>query len=87
MSWAASISGRTRQTKLAEPHPIGLALAFGRVWVASLAAGNVDQLDRRTNQIVARLPIGGIPIQLAVGFGSLWVLDGNGRILRIQPTR
>jgi hypothetical protein len=73
-------------TKLTEPHPVGLALAFGRVWVASLAAGTVDQLDRLTNRIVARLPIGGVPIQLAVGFGSVWALDGNGRILRIQPT-
>jgi YVTN family beta-propeller protein len=73
-------------TKLTEPHPVGLALAFGRVWVASLAAGTVDQLDRLTNRIVARLPVGGVPIQLAVGFGSVWALDGNGRILRIQPT-
>ena len=74
-------------TKLVEPHPIGLKLAFGHVWVASLAAGNVDQIDRRTDQVVARLPVGGLPIHLAVGFGSIWVLDGGGRILRIQPTR
>jgi YVTN family beta-propeller protein len=73
-------------TKLTEAHPVGLALAFGRVWVASLAAGTVDQLDRLTNRVVARLPVGGVPIQLAVGFGSVWVLDGTGRILRIQPT-
>ncbi|MDX6540536.1 MAG: virginiamycin lyase [Gaiellales bacterium] len=72
--------------KLVEPHPIGLRLAFGRVWVVSLAAANLDQLDRSTKQIVARLPVGGHPIHLAVGFGSLWVLDGEGRVLRIQPT-
>ena len=59
--------------------PIGLKLAFGHVWVASLAAGNVDQIDRRTDQVVARLPVGGLPIHLAVGFGSIWVLDGGGR--------
>ena len=74
-------------TKLVEPHPIGLRIAFGRVWVVSLAAGNVDQIDRRTEQIVARLPVGGHPIYLAVGFGSVWVLDGGGRMLRIQPLR
>jgi streptogramin lyase len=79
---------RTREvTKLVEPHPIGLRLAFGRVWVAALAAGNLDQIDRATNQIVARLPIGGHPIHLAVGFNSLWLLDGDGRLLRIEPTR
>jgi YVTN family beta-propeller protein len=74
-------------TKLVEPHPIGLKIAFGHVWVAALAAANVDQIDQRTNQIVARLPVGGHPIHLAAGFGSVWVLDGDGRILRIQPTR
>lgn len=79
---------RTRKvTKLVEPHPIGLRIAFGRVWVVSLAAGNLDQIDRATNQIVARLPIGGHPIHLAVGFGSLWLLDGDGRVLRINPAR
>jgi YVTN family beta-propeller protein len=79
---------RTREvTKLVEPHPIGLRIAFGRVWVVSLAAGNLDQIDSATNQIVARLPIGGHPIHLAVGFGSLWQLDGDGRVLRIKPTR
>lgn len=74
-------------TKLVEPHPIGVKIAFGHVWVASLAAANVDQLDQRTNHVVARLPVGGHPIYLAAGFGSIWVLDGDGRILRIQPTR
>jgi YVTN family beta-propeller protein len=74
-------------TKLVEPHPIGLKIAFGHVWVVSLAAGNIDQIDLRTNQVVARLPIGGHPIHLAVGFDSLWVFDGDGRILRVQPTR
>jgi virginiamycin B lyase len=74
-------------TKLVEPHPIGLKIAFGNVWVVSLAAANVDQIDQLTNQVVTRLPVGGHPIHLAVGFDSLWVLDGDGRILRVQPTR
>ncbi len=73
-------------TKLVEPHPIGLKIAFGRVWVVSLAAANVDQIDQLSNQVVSRLPVGGHPIHLAVGFDSLWVLDGDGRILRVQPT-
>jgi hypothetical protein len=36
---------------------------------------------------VARLPVGGNPVRLAVGFGSVWVNDDNGRVLRIQPQR
>ena len=26
------------------------------------------------------------PVRLGVGFGSIWVNDDNGRVLRIQPT-
>jgi DNA-binding beta-propeller fold protein YncE len=74
-------------TKLAEPHPIGLASAFGRIWVANLRSQNVDQLDLRTHRVVARLPVGGTPIQLLSGFGSLWMHDDEGRVLRIEPLR
>jgi YVTN family beta-propeller protein len=73
--------------KLAEPHPVGLALAFGSVWVAVIDSANVDQIDARTGRLVARLHVGGTPVRLGVGFGSVWVNDDNGRVLRIQPAR
>jgi streptogramin lyase len=73
--------------KLAEPHPVGLALAFGSVWVAVLDSANVDQIDPQTGRLLARLHVGGTPVRLAVGFGSVWVNDDNGRVLRIQPQR
>jgi streptogramin lyase len=62
-------------------------VAFGSVWVAVLGSSNVDQIDPNTGRLVARLPIGGVPVRLAVGFGSVWVNDDNGRVLRIQPER
>jgi len=73
--------------KLREPHPVGIALAFGSVWVALVESADVDQIDPRTGRLVARLPVGGNPVRLAVGFGSVWVNDDNGRVLRIQPQR
>jgi streptogramin lyase len=71
--------------KLAEPHPVGLALAYGSVWIAVLDSANVDQIDPHTGRLIARMHIGGTPVRLAVGFGSVWVNDDNGRVLRIQP--
>jgi streptogramin lyase len=68
-----------------EPHPVGLALAFGSVWVAAIDSANVDQVDPRTGRLVARLHVGGTPVRLGVGFGSVWVNDDNGRVLRVQP--
>jgi hypothetical protein len=44
----------------------------------------VDQIDPRTGRLVARLPVGGIPVRLGVGFGSVWVNDDAGRVLRIE---
>ena len=85
----ARIDPRARRlaSKLYEPHPVGLALAFGSAWVAVLDSANVDQIDPRTGRLVARLHVGGKPIRLAVGFGSVWVNDDNGSVLRIQPQR
>ena len=73
--------------RLYEPHPVGLGLAFGSVWVAVIDSANVDQIDPRTGHLIARLHVGGAPVRLAVGFGSVWVDDDNGRVLRIQPRR
>jgi DNA-binding beta-propeller fold protein YncE len=68
-----------------EPHPVGLGLAFGSVWVAVLDSANVDRIDPQTGRVVARLRVGGIPVRLAVGFGAVWVNDDRGRVLRIEP--
>ncbi len=67
--------------------PIGLALAFGSLWVADLDAKTIDRVDTRSGRIVGRLPVGGYPIRLDVGFGSIWVRDDTGRVLRIRPER
>jgi YVTN family beta-propeller protein len=83
----ARIDARTKSVtaKLAEPHPVGLALAFGTVWVAVLGSTNVDRLDPRTGRLVARLRVGGVPVRLGVGFGSVWVNDDGNAVVRIRP--
>ena len=83
----ARIDPRSKRVtaKLAEPHAVGLALAFGSLWVAVFESGDVDRIDPRTGQVAARLHVGGWPVRLGVGFGSVWVNDDRGRVLRIQP--
>ena len=76
----------TLTAKVGEPHPVGLALAFGSVWTAVIDSGNLDRIDPRTRRLIARLHVGGTPVRLGVGFGSIWVNDDNGRVLRIRPT-
>jgi virginiamycin B lyase len=73
--------------KLSEPHPVGFALAAGSVWAAVIDSANVDRIDPHTGRLSGRVHVGGTPVRLAVGFGSVWVNDDNGRVLRIQPNR
>ncbi len=81
-----SETGKTTTT-LHEPHPVGLAVAFGSAWVAVSGSGNIDQLDPQSALVVARLHIVGLPMRLGVGFGSVWVNDDFGRVIRIDPQR
>jgi virginiamycin B lyase len=69
--------------------PIGVGLAFGSVWVADVDDKAVDRVDPRTRRIVGRLPLGQLPLPvlLRVGFGSVWVRDDSGNVLRIAPRR
>jgi YVTN family beta-propeller protein len=77
--------GKRPSVELTEPHPVGVVNAFGAVWVAPLESGNIERIDPQRARVVARLHVGGWPVRLAVGFGSLWVNDDKGRVLRIQP--
>ena len=72
--------------QVSEPHAVGLALAFGSVWAAVIDSADVDRIDPRTGQLIARLHVGGAPVRLGAGFGSIWVNDDNGRVLRVRPT-
>ena len=69
-----------------EPHPVGLAFAFGSVWAAVIDSADVDRIDPHKGRVIARRHIRGVPVRLSVGFGSIWVNDDYGRVLRIRPT-
>jgi streptogramin lyase len=71
--------------KVYEPHAVGLGLFQGSVWAAVIDSANVDRIDRRTGRVAARLHVGGNPVRLGVGFGSVWVNEDHGFVLRIQP--
>jgi hypothetical protein len=69
-----------------EPHAVGLVLAFGSVWAAVIDSADLDKIGPRIGRLIGRLHVGGTPVRLGVGFGSIWVNDDNGRVLRVRPT-
>jgi len=50
-----------------------------------LSGVSLQRIDPVTNRVVRAVDQGGIT--MAAGFGSLWVTDVLGRILRIDPQR
>jgi YVTN family beta-propeller protein len=67
--------------------PVGLAGANGSLWVVAIGeAGTLFKVDPVNREVIARRRIGGYPIAIAAGFGSLWVADRQRRaVLRIDP--
>jgi DNA-binding beta-propeller fold protein YncE len=69
-----------------EPHPVGLEFTDGSLYVAAIDSGNLQRIDARTGRLTATLHVGGTPVRLAVGFGSIWVNDDQGRVLRVKAS-
>ena len=69
-----------------------IAAGGGSVWVANGSAGTVSRVDPSTNSVVDTFDLGGsdelLPAgmyAITVGFGSVWVGSGEGKILRLDP--
>lgn len=85
----------TRSIELPFKNPEGMALAAGRLWVATWdsAASRIYAIDTATDQLVDSLPVSGrAPQEIAVDAeGMLWVLSGNddqrvhSRLTRLSP--
>jgi serine/threonine-protein kinase len=51
----------------------------------SALADYVARINPATGVVTAKIPVGPDPIDVAVGEGSVWVLDGDGSVERIDP--
>jgi YVTN family beta-propeller protein len=67
---------------------IGLTTGFESVWFTTLLTGFLAQADPANGAILSQLKLGPkfSTFGVAGGFGSLWVADGNGSLLQIQPS-
>ena len=59
-----------------------IAVAPSGIWLGGIS---VEAIDPASNRVVKTIDQPGIT--LAYGYGSLWVTDTSGRILRIDPQR
>ena len=63
-----------------------LLLRDGGSETQTIAGGNAGALDPRTGELLATIPLGTSPTSIAVGEGSVWVLDADDRtVSQIDP--
>ena len=65
-----------------------LLLRDGGSETQTIAGGNAGALDPRTGELLATIPLGTSPTSIAVGEGSVWVLDADDRtVSQIDPRK
>lgn len=58
----------------------------GNSGVSALPLNAVGAIDPKTNKLVASIPVGKTPVDVASGFGSIWVANqDDGTVTRIDP--
>lgn len=67
----------------AEPKQI--VLAAGSVWVACDAGNALVRIDPETNQVIDTLDVGSGPVEMELGFGSLWIRNRLQELVRVDP--
>ncbi len=85
---AAGSAPRVAQTATVDPRPNAIAYTRGRVWVGSVRSGRLIGLpaDGEGARRTIKLPWSSGTTSVAVGFGSLWVTNGDqARLVRIDP--
>jgi YVTN family beta-propeller protein len=64
----------------------GMTVFGGSVWVASACdEAKVTRIDVRTARVTAVIRVPGVALDVAGGFGSIWVTTLRGLLLRIDP--
>jgi YVTN family beta-propeller protein len=94
--WQAGIISQTlyrydpSSKRLLAQIPVGvvakhLSAAAGSLWVSS-DSGRVTRIDMATNTVTGTFQVDGRAPAVAVGLGSVWIVDtGHAALLRVQP--
>jgi YVTN family beta-propeller protein len=85
--WRLHPLGRQRTYRLGlSDYGNDVRFGYGAAWIALGAPANaVLRIDARSGR-ARRIPVGGFPLGLAVGFGSVWVAQKeDGTVRRIDP--
>src|SRR6266508_1547910 len=63
----------------------GFVAGAGFLWVTDIGRSAVFRVSLKTGVTVATIPVSGRPAGVAIGAGAVWIADGNGMILKLDP--
>jgi YVTN family beta-propeller protein len=65
---------------------VGLAIAHGSVWVVNRVDETVSRIDPTTSAVVATIPVGTTPVNVAASADAIWVTNSrSGSVSKIDP--
>jgi YVTN family beta-propeller protein len=65
--------------------PCGVAAVAGAVWVSDAQRARLLRIDPTTGAVRKAARLDRTPCEIAVGYGSLWVVTQSGRLDRVDP--
>ena len=77
----ASSGKVVRRIALSAAAPYNIWIGGGSVWVAADQGAQVVRVSARTNRVVARIPVGDGPADMAFDGGTAWVVNHRDRVL------
>ncbi len=82
---AAGSAGEVVRTVQVPEGPSGLAVLDGRVWVASVIAGDLTAVDAATGRVATSTHLPQGAVRLAAGSGRLWVTGTADTVAAVDP--
>src|SRR6266511_3171928 len=82
---ALDSSGSIAATVSVGARPVAITSGAGALWPANLDDESVTRVDWSSRQAVRSIPIGDAATALAATRTAVWVTDGSGRVLKIDP--
>ena len=66
-------------------NPLGVAVGFGKVWVADSTSGTLFRVDPATVAVDKKIQLGRFPALVATGSDAMYVFDLTGTVFRVDP--
>jgi len=65
--------------------PLSIVVGLGSAWTLNAGDQTISRIDLATQRVIRTFGASSVPTDVAAGYGSLWVLDAENRLTRLDP--